>query len=250
MSAVSQRRLRLGGLIVGVLYGSVVALLTGGVQHLVSGAMSGVMLGIMFSVVVEDFAGIPRRALIGGVVVAALFVAVDLRFGLKPATDALTLPFGALSGFSLGALLSAPPVRFVLVGALLGALPMPLIGFIFQLIQPYSPALSNLVVLGLSIALLLVGIGWMVERSLANFWRWAILGAVIGLVFAGLTELGMWLFSGPRLLTSRPIPAERMLSLIKMLAQIGGLAGAILGAATGIRTMDSPWPKFLARTQE
>jgi hypothetical protein len=235
----------LGGLIVGVLYGSAVALLTGGVQELVSGAMSGVMLGIMFSVVVEDLEGIPRRPLIGGVVVAALAVATLWR---SSAADALWLPMVALSGFSLGSLLSAPPVRFVLVGALLGALPMPLIGFIFQLIQPYSPALSIIVTLGLSIALLLVGIGWMLERSLANFWRWAILGAVIGLVFAGLVELGMWLFSGPRL--SRPMPAERMLSFIKMLAQIGGFAGAMLGAVGGIRASNGAWPKLLARTQE
>jgi hypothetical protein len=203
------------------------------------------IIGNMVVVLVEDFAGIPRRPLIGGVVAAALAVAA--LWG-SPAADALWLPLGALSGFSIGGLLAASPVRFVVVGALLGALPMPLIGFITLLINQYSPVLSSLVTLGLSIALLLVGIGWMVERSLANFWRWAILGAVIGLVFAGLVELGMWLFSGPRL--SRPMPAERMLSFIKMLAQIGGFAGAILGAVGGIRASDGTWPKLLARTQE
>jgi hypothetical protein len=248
MSAESRRRLRRGGLIVGVLYGIAVALLTGGTQELFSGAFSGWMIGNMFSVLVEDFEGIPRRPLIGGVAGAALFVALELRFPLSPATDALMLPLGALSGFGVGGLLAASPVRFVAGGALLGALPMPLIGFIFQLIQPYSSVLAKLVVLSLSMALLLVGIGRMVERSLANFWRWAILGAVIGLVFSGLVELGIWLFSGPRL--SRPMPAERMLSLIKILAQIGAFAGAILGAVIGIRSIDGAWPKLLARTQE
>jgi hypothetical protein len=188
------------------------------------------IIGNMVVVLVEDFAGIPRRPLIGGLVGAALFVTMDLRFGFKPVTDPLMLPLGALSGFALGALLSAPPVRFPLAGGLLVALPTLLIGLVYDLISRSNSSLAMIVTLGLSTALL-TGIGWLLGRSTA----WAIGGAIAGLLFASML---------------RAMPSAQVMFFTKAIAMTFGLAGAVVGAVVGIRSMDMAWPKLLARTKE
>jgi hypothetical protein len=235
------RRIEQGGLIVCVLYGIVVGLMTGGWQAVLRGGFVGLMTGCMFASLISRLGRISRQAMIGGVAGAALFVALGVLWP-SPLDEAVTLPMAALSGFALGGLVMASPMRFLVAGALIGGLPMPLIGLVAYTIASGNRQLTLFITIIPVMALLWAAFGWLQTRSLAAVWPWALLGAIIGLGLLGI-DRGMALFSGPRT-PSRPItPSEMMLSL-KIMTGVGALLGAWLGAVAGNNSIFPGGPKL------
>ena len=237
MSAESWQRLKGRGWIVCVLFGIAIGLLDGGWQGGIKGALFGNLGASMFLGLVSRLEHITRRSMLGGMVGAGLLVTGELLVlslsdrSVPVLWIGVTLPIMALSGFSWGALLSESRARFVLVGALLGALPLPLISLIAHSIASGKRELTTLITATLVGALLVAAIGWMTQRWRARLWIWAISGAIFGFVFVMFLYRDVLVFGQQT--ASRPITATEMLGILKFMAVFGAMQGGMLGALFG-----------------
>jgi hypothetical protein len=242
MSAESWQRLKWRGWIVCVLCGIAVGLVNGGWQGGIKGALFGNLGSSMLLGLLASLERISRRAMIGGLVGAGLLVAAEILVlslhgrSVPALWIGVTLPIMALSGFQVGVVLSASRARFVLVGALIGALPMPLIGLVAYTIAGDNRDLLQLISVTLFGALLVAVLRCLTTRSLANLWRWAIGGAIFGLVFIGIVQLS--------LPPSSPMKPAEMMSALKFLTAFGAMLGGWLGAMVSSNSLYPGGPKL------
>lgn len=235
------RRMELAGFIVCLLYGIGFGLLNGGLENVLLGGGVGLLTGSVFSTMIPRVERMPRPALIGGVVVAALLVAVCVLW-LRPTDLAVYLPVLILAGFQLGALLTGSSARFLVFGALIGMLLMPLIGLIAYGIGSSNRSLTMLVATTLCGALMLSIMGWALQRSLDRLWGWTILGAIFAAVLT-ITMPGFQLFPDP-ISTSSPLMSGEMLRTLKIMTGLGAMLGAMLGAKAGTNSLYPGGPKL------
>ncbi|HYF61699.1 MAG TPA: hypothetical protein VD886_02730 [Herpetosiphonaceae bacterium] len=212
-----------------LLLGVGLGLAAGGLQNVFLGALAGPVAGLMARDLALRYERLPRQALFGGALSFALMVTVHVLW-LRAAVGLVLLPGLALGAFYSGTLLTASPLRHRVLGALLGALPMPLMGLVANAVGAQSRLAIMLIDATLTFAWLAAIFGWIADRSLSRLPWQALGGAIFGLAGMGACQIFMLVMN---LDFSTPIRAAELTLTSQLMTGVSACTGAWLGAIVG-----------------